>query len=525
MKDLVTKYSLLIALTFVLNSCLSYRRIIDRPVFIAGGTDPRATSNCSQEFEAVPSAVLNPLGDIGWFAGFAGNRMTYAKGTWATWSAGAAGQTSPGFSIPINPDDNLNITGLTGDAWTTYSASKNLAFFYFIGRYTKPDGTSSSCISVAATPPAKLETNQWDFPAVCLSDLNSDQGAILHIDATNTFYAVSKRNGDILLQAFDNCSGAPGPEYNCPRTAMATIGDANALQFSLAENPCTHNLILAYRKNREIRLRFYDQQLRTLSEYVVRNNQPFENGQTNFGCSKGTILRCGMGTSDCCAAVDCSGDNGENTCLRVNGRPSIDTYMRLEGDNRFCGAVVAYDALMKASDGHDWSKSRLDIIDITNQNSPTPIARWNSTSNDFTWNQYMSHAVVTDNGPWTRHPKIAWFWLTDIRGQCNVIAEGGTSADLGSSMQATGIISGPFPAPALSSTSGIGDYFSGMKGGDRDGSLYVSWGEPVRSTGNCMSCKGERWNLATKITRIRWERIKRKPAVNNQSEGPFKIAN
>ena len=301
----------------------------------------------------------------------------YAKGTWDNWSAGRPNVTTPGFEVLRNTSDVLGLSGLSGDSWTTYSLSKNLAFFYFIGRYATSDTTSTSCVSVAATAPEKLETGEWDYPAVCLSDLNADQGAILHVDATNTFYSVAKRNNDILLQAFDNCENAPGPTYGCPRTAMETISGANALQIALAENPCTHNLILAYRKDNQIRLRFYDENLKTISEYVVRSNQPFNQGQTNFGCTKGTILRCGNGTSDCCASGDCDTD-APGTCLRVNGRPSIDTYERNVGGGKTCGAVVAYDALMKASDGHDWSKSRLDVVDITNETSPNNISSWNS---------------------------------------------------------------------------------------------------------------------------------------------------
>ncbi len=510
----------ILALAFF-TSCVKLNRIIDKPVFIVGGNNGRSEINCSQEFEAVPTAVTNPVGDIAWFASFGFNRMTYAKGDWSNWSAGSPNVSSPGFSVPVNGTDELNLNSLSGDSWSSYSEAKNLAFFYFIGRRSDSNGNPSSCFAVAATSPQKLETGDWTYPAVCLSDLRSDQGAILHIDATNTFYAVSKLDGDILLQAFDDCNGAPGPTYGCPRTAMTRIPGANALQFSLAENPCTGNLILVYRKNKEIRLRFYDENLNNLNEYVVRENQPFENGQTNVGCSKGTIRRCGMGGNDCCNSLDCNTD-APGTCLRVNGRPSIDTYQKEFNGNQICGAVVAYDALIGGEDGNPWSKSRLDIIDVTSEQSPSIISQWNSTSSKFTWNQYMSYAVVSDNGQNSKSPKIAWFWLTDIRGECKVIAEGATSINLGTSMQATGIISGPFPAPSLSNTSGIGDYFRGMKGGDKDGSLYLSWGEPVKSSG-CTSCLGDEWNLSTKITRIRWEKIKKpkRPGLKNTSQGPF----
>lgn len=505
-------------------SCFSYKRVIDDPVYISDG---RAISNCVKEFEAVPSAVTNSQGDINLFVGFDMDRMTYSKGTWADWSAGPSGSVWPGYIVPINRNDLLRINSITGDAWTTYSAAKNLAYFYYIGRYQNAEGNTTSCVAVAATSPEKFEAQEWEYPAVCLSELNGDQGAILQIDATNTFYAATKVGPDLVIQAFDNCQGAPGPTYGCPRTAITTLtGIENALQMSLSENPCTGNLILAYRKDKAIRLRFFDQNLNTISEYVVRTNQPFQPGQTNKDCTIGTIHRCGMGTTDCCGSGDCD-TQPLGTCLRVNGRPSVDTYQKTVNGNKVCGAVIAYDALVKGSDGNDWSKSRLDIVDITNENNPVIISQWNSTNSEYTWNQYLSHAVVSDNGPNSSSPKIAWFWLTDIRGACQVIAEGATTENLGTSMQATGIISGPFPAASMSSY-GIGDYFSGVKGGGKDGALYVSWGEPVKSSSTstaCVTCKGDVLNLATKITRIRWERkIKpKRPRISNSSQGPFPL--
>lgn len=517
----ILRVTSLTVVLFSVVSCVSLKRVIDEPVFIVGGYSNRASLNCSSEFEAVPSAVLFPRADIAWFAGLGFNRFTYAKGTWDNWSIGDSTNTDPGFSVPVNSNDQLNIARLGGDAWTTYSKSKNLAYFYFVGR--KVD--NSSCIAVAATTPEKLQTNDWDFPAVCVLEERADQGAILNIDATNTFYTVSKFDNLIKVRAFDNCSGAPGPTYGCPFTAEDVISGANGLQFSISENPCTSNLILAYRKNEEIRLRFYDENLTVINEYRVRENQPFENGQTNVNCYRGTIRRCGMGTADCCDSPDCNDpDDGNDTCLRVNGRPSIDTYMKDRAGTKMCGAVVAYDALIKGEDGNDWAKSRLDIVDISDESNPSSIAKWNSTDNEFTWNQYMSYAVVSDFGPNEKSPKIAWFWLTDIRGPCNVIAEGATSINLGNSMQATGIISGPFPAPALSAN-GIGDYFRGVKGGDKDGALLVSWGEPIRTSANCKECKGESYNLSTKITRIHWERnkVKNPGPIDNTAIGPVEL--
>lgn len=510
---------LLVGISWVILTSGCARRIIDKPVFIVGGENGRAGLTCNQEFEAVPSSVTNPTGDIKWFASLGYNRMTYAKGEWSNWSGGS-GTTDPGFEVPINPSDPYSLQSLSGDSWSTYSETKNLAFFYFIGR----PNNFNSCVAVAATTPEKLEIGVWDFPATCLFPSRGDQCAILHIDATNTFYSACKFDDKIRIQAFDDCPGAPGPAYDCPLTALVDIPGANALQFDIAENPCTGNLVLVYRQGDDIRLRFYDEHLMQISDFKVRGGQSFGHGETNNGCENGTIRRCGFGTDDCCnqTTVRCR-DHAPGQCLRVNGRPSIDTYSRMAGGTQFCGAVLAYDTLVKGEDDNLWSKSRLDIVDITSETSPSVEAQWNSTSDKFTWNQYLSYAVVTDKGKHAKRPKIAWFWLTDIRGACNVIAEGATSTNLGASMQATGIISGPFPG-VYTNSFGLGDYFRGIKGGDQDGSLFLTWGEPViTSRTSCVPCMEDTWNLSTKITRIWWERTWRK-TVKNELVSPMPIA-
>jgi hypothetical protein len=396
-----------------------------------------------------------------------------------------------------------------------------LAFFYFIG-YREDD---TSCVAVAATAPQNLVSGDWDFPATCVSDSRGDQCAILHIDATNTFYSACAFGSDgphIRIQAFDNCEGAPGPAYGCYRTALVDVPGVDHLQFSIAENPCTGHLSLVYRKGDEIRLRFYDEQLHELSDTRIRNKQSFANGETNDGCTNGTIRRCGQGTTDCVSNF------APGQCLRVNGRPSIDTYEYLVGTTRTCGAVLAYDSLAIAEDGNLWAKSRLDIVDITTETGIAVQSQWLSTDDRFAWNQYLSYATVS-HASQTQGPDISWFWLTDIRGACKVIAEGATSRDLGETMQATGIISGPFPAIHYRDFFGIGDYFAGAKGGDFERSLLVTWGEPVLSsdsTTDCVLCMGKNWNLATKVSRIHWLTSALPPARARESASstrPLKI--
>ena len=508
----------LILVSSLLSACV--QRIINDSVFVVGGATGRAGLTCNQEFEAVPCAVVSPSTEIAWFSSLGFNRMTFAQGSWANWSAGPPNSTVPGFAVAENPNDPFSLESLSGDSWSTYSKAKNLAFFYFIGR--PPNSISNSCVAVAATPPEKLPVNEWDFPATCLSASRGDQCAILHIDATNTFYAACAFSSDgpnIRIQAFDDCAGAPGPAYGCPRTALVDIPGVNQLQFSIAENPCTGHLALAYRRGDQLRLRFYDERLNQVADSLVRDGQSFAVGQTNPGCTNGTIRRCQQGTPDCTF----NGVPGQ--CLRDNARPSIDTYKWLTGGATRCGAVLAYNSLVQAGDGNLWSKARLDVVSITDEDSPLIEAQWNSTSGRFAWNHYLTYATVTNTPPHTRRPRIAWFWLTDVRGPCAVIAEGATSTNLGGSMQATGVIGGPFPA-VHTNTFGLGDYFRGIHGGDHEGSLFVTWGEPVPTTSStCAPCMGARWNLATKIARIRWGRLAR-PGAYPELEGgvrPVKV--
>ena len=359
-------------------------RMIDAPVFIVGSDVNHAGLTCNKEFEAVPSSVTNAQGDIEWFAGLGFGRMTFAKGDWSNWSGGPT-TSSLGFGVAETATGPAGLNSLSGDAWTAYSERKNLAFFSFIGR--PPPSGGSSCVAVAATTPEKLESEDWDFPATCISQSNGDQCAILHIDQSNTFYSAcsfSDNGPSIRIQAFDDCVTAPGVANGCPRTDLADIRGVNQLQFSIAENPCTGNLVMTYRDGQDIRVRFYDEDLTELGDSKVRGGQSFAVGQTNTGCTRGTIRRCGMGTDDCCNSRtdDCQND-APGMCLRDNGRPSIDTYSTSSGGSQTCGAAIAYDTLVEGEDGNLWSKSRLDIVDITSETSPVVMAQWKSRTTNM----------------------------------------------------------------------------------------------------------------------------------------------
>lgn len=477
-------------------------RIVEPSVFVTGGQTTRASVSCNQEFEAVPCNVTGE--DPGWIASFGFNRVSWAEPEFTDWVDGA-GTTNPGFPVPVHPADPQGLASLSGDSWATYSEAKDLVFVYFIGR---PAGALNSCPAVAATSPADLVAGVWQFPATCLAAERGDQCAIEHIDSTNTFYIACKLDNTIRVRSFDGCSAAPGAVNGCAETANVLMNDSGlqGLQFDLAENPCSGNLLLTYRRQDQIRLRVFDSGLRQIGDRLVRDGQSFGVGETNAGCSNGTIRRCGLGGADCCnpRTQNCS-SAPQGQCLRVNGRPSIDSYLSTRINNPTCYAVIAYDSLVPARDDNLWSKSRLDLLDVTDEGDITSEAQWDSAGADETWSHYLSYAVIGDRGREGRSPAIGWFWMTDIRGPCNAIFEGATSLNLAGSMAATGPISAPFSA-AYTSSFGIGDYFRGAKGSDRDGALVASWGQTVNTSVPCVPCGRFEMNLATKVTRVRWER-------------------
>ena len=367
-------------------------RIVEPPVFVSGGSTTRASSHCNPEFEGFPCAVENSSAAVAWVAAFGSDRYSWASTDWKNWQAGSPGAS--GFRVPVNGSDPNGLVRLAGDAWMTYSESKNLIFAYFIGRTS-----NASCVAVAATSPQSLESNTWDFEAVCAVPLPGDQCAILHADSSNTFYSACSANSGIRIDAFDDCADAPGQAYGCPPTSTTQFSPSGVevLQFDLGENSCTGNLLMPYRANGRIRLAVFDSNLQLVDDHLIRKGQPQRVGRTNTGCCNGVIRRCGMGTNECRDQTRCGQDPGDQ-CLAVSARPSIDVHMDQRGSAAICRAVIAYDSLIDAEDGNPWSKSRLDLLDVTDDRNLDVLARWNSTDDEFTWNHYLSYATIADRG-------------------------------------------------------------------------------------------------------------------------------
>ena len=181
----------------------------------------------------------------------------------------------------------------------------------------------------------------------------------------------------------------------------------------------------------------------------------------------------------------------------MNGMPSV--AVKYDGSSGTCYAAIAYDEFF----GNDYIKSRLDIVDITDETDPVIVKSWISTDPDFEWNQYLSYVTINE---FTNN--IGWFWISDNQGPCSVGIEGAVDTDLGlSNMSATGKLDETFPAIIFGSPSGIDDYNAGVTGGTEDGALYAVWAAAV-----CVSAPGfpcdvpgddcEEWNLAAKIVRV-----------------------
>jgi hypothetical protein len=334
--------------------------------------------------------------------------------------------------------DTSVLASVSGDAWSTSSAGNDLVYVSYIGR--RPDGRS--CFAMAASSPSNLALDPpvWTRPATCVVDLPSDLPRMLFDDASRTLWLAAK-NAGIRINVFRNCESFPG-DLTCQHTAQIGPISPDTVKFGIGVNPCTDHLILAYRDSNSqfanIRMRFYTNDgVDTGKNFVVRSGHEWG---TNSGCGPGVVRRCNQGSATCGAPTP-------TTCLRMNGMPSVAA--RFDPGTNRCYAAVAYDAFFG-----DWIKSRLDIVDVTDESNPSVVRGWLSTEKQFTWNQYLSYVTVN---AFTND--IGWFWISDNRGPCEVGVEGMVDSNLGlTKMSAIGKFDGTFPAIHFSGPSGINDY-------------------------------------------------------------------
>jgi hypothetical protein len=454
--------------------------------FIVGGNAPAATSNCVQEFEAVPCQAVSASSQTVLVAAHGRGRHTQAVGGWDNWDVDQA--NGRGWPVPF---DSTVLANVSGDAWSTFSASNDLVYMSFIGR--RPNGRS--CFALAGSSPSNLALDPpvWTRPATCAVNLPSDLPRMLFDDASRTLWLVAK-NAGTRINAFKNCRSFPG-DSTCQQTAQIGPLSPDTVKFGISINPCTRNLILVDRDKSDatrsagIRMQFFASSGGKAGvTFLVRKDHQWG---TNAGCRPGVVRRCNQGTATCGAPT-------ATTCLRMNGMPSVAA--KFDPATNKCYAAVAYDAFFGS-----WIKSRLDIVDITDEANPRLARSWISTDRNFTFNHYLSYVTVN-----ALTNDIGWFWISDNRGACNVGFEGAVDSDLGlSNMSALGKFDGTFPAIHFSNPSGINDYNQGVVGGSAGGFLYPAWGASVCTTASCgipCSVTGStctRWNLAAKITRIK----------------------
>ena len=171
-------------------------------------------------------------------------------------------------------------------------------------------------------------------------------------------------------------------------------------------------------------------------------------------------------------------------CLKNNEHPSL-AIRRTTGG--VCYAALAYDSWNLANDGRYYAKSRLDIVNITNESSPSLVKAWISTSASFTWNQELSQAVATDG-----NNSLGWFWQSDNQNACHTGEEGAVNSNFGlTNMSATGKFNGVFPL--VNFPGGFfTDYNIGAQGVGSGGYLFPAWNQAVANTAgqttNCQQC-------------------------------------
>jgi len=463
--------------------------------WIVGGANPAADDNCINEGEAIPTRVPTQTESI-LFAAHGYDTVSAAVGVWNSWTKKTTPSEQP-WNIPHAP----SMAGVFGDTWTTYSTQNDRVYASFIGTNTQ----QQSCLAFGSSVSSSLDdpttwSTTWTTPVRCGAIGTWDQPSITFENSTRTMFAagwgLDLDPPKIKLRAWPGCPTQPG-DNSCAISFQTLIdvgvdnfGQKPGLRFAMDTSPCTGNVGLVHWENDDVRLRFYTKQLALTGSTYIDTNQQWG---TNAGCHDGVIRRCGMGTADCKPA-----SSDPNSCLRMNGRPTISIRRRSNGQ---CYAAIAYDVFVTVN-GQKFTKSKLEIVNVTNEASMS-VAKSYQSGTAGSWNDYLSTVSTNDF-----NDNIGWFWMTDRDGACTVRFMGATDTGLGlSQMGGAQIIAGPFPAIQFGGVHGMNDYNGVVDGGGTDGWLYPAWGQPIVTrcatvTPASPMCQNQKWNLAAAISRV-----------------------
>jgi hypothetical protein len=403
-----------------------------------------------------------------------------------------------------------------GDAWATTSGYTGLEYVSQI-----ENGSSTSCIGIAATSATNLASGIWTYQLRCATAEHpgpgSADGPSIHYDlgatalyATETDFSTTPAT--IRLHIYGNCGagqpsqfGGPCPESTLPIAVATVNGNSStnaAPHATVTVNPCTHDAIVAYRDDsNQINLRFYNVNGNAVSSLVVNPSAPL--AQTTAcatdGCSDNTfrVPRCVRG-GGMCTSNDCGEQPG---CARLASKVHVAT--KYDSTYGACYAYVAYDASETTGDGQTHLRAHLSIVDMTSEPGAYVITNFSSTSFDGVADNDFG-SIVTAN---EFNRNVGWFYYHQINGNaCNTTFTGATSTNLGfpGGMTALGPISGPFPTMHFFGIHGIGDYIGIIKRGLPGGYLFPTWAEPVATSATCVQCGSsmQQYSLAIKGTQL-----------------------
>jgi hypothetical protein len=307
------------------------------------------------------------------------------------------------------------------------------------------------------------------------------------------------------LFIFRNC-GVGQPGYaSCPPNAGAIVATGNHFGLpTVAVNPCTHHAVVAYRTDYDgpsprVRLQFYDPLGNVTGSFSPNANYPPSTADGCYdhgGCpgDDGNVPRCG---------AHCGTDCGGSGCLRLANRPTVVT--KYDSGSAQCYAYLAFDFRCGSTgpDGDHHVKSRLLVVNITDESAPYQANMWQSSScANSNNNEFMAVPAVND---YTSN--VGYFFYRQNGGNpCTTLYTGRVSSNLGlDSGTQLSALSGTFPS-IRAVASGMGDYTGALNRGLGGGYLFPVWAQPVAITApgvTCTSCQTTEYSLAIMGARVR----------------------
>jgi len=474
--------------------------VVEPPVVISGGT-PAAT--CMIANETKPERSMNAMpGGVEYFAATQvadpedRGRHSFASAdfTWTT----QQGQAPSSVEVEIVGDPWATTHGGTGQEYLSYLASIDTSEGH---RY---------CTAVASASAKDLRAGPWVQEASCIEPdqaFVTDGPAMLADPGSWSIYlayvavptTVGPRN--VQLTRFAPCGpGAVGDRRDCPLDWKRTPSNLWGLpdgHANVVVNPCTGHAIVLGRTASYVRYAVFDGTGHELAASDVDRDASFERNtacgggiscETGFpGPERGHICHCGMAQADCGQTPGCW-DLERRVHAAVRVQPS-----------QQCTLLLSYDRSAKADDGETYMKSRLRVLDVTDD-AFVEVATFDSSPSSAPWNDF--NATVTSD----RFSGAAgmFFYRQDDGDPCTTTLRGIVSRDGGRTFEDTPVLSGPFPTMRFTFTDGMGHYVEASQFTE-PGWLVPSWSQPlpISSGEPCVSCQGIEHSLVTMAARVR----------------------